>query len=249
MLDGVLAPLDQTHLPVTDPAITVGWSVFETMRAADGQVARLPAHLERLSISSEAACVPMPDRVALEAQIAAVVEACGGEGRIRVTITGAGRVLVVGTELPVGRAGRPVRAVRGPHRDEPFLAGRVKHGSRAPWVVAVARAGVDEVLLVDESGRFTEGTTSAIVAVLDGVLWSAADDGRILPSTTVADLLAHAQRLEIPVRREGAMATGPWDGLYIASATRRLSPVVELDGVELPGWEPIGRRLFDEEGW
>ncbi|HMV65890.1 MAG TPA: aminotransferase class IV, partial [Myxococcota bacterium] len=137
----------------------------------------------------------------------------------------------------------PVRAARGPHRDEPFLGGRPKHSSRAPWAVAVARSGVDDVLLVDASGRFTEGTTCGILAVLDGVLWTAPDDGRILPSTTVIDVVRRAEALGVPVRREGPPADGPWDGLYVASATRDLAPVVELDGAALPGWEPVGRRI------
>ena len=132
--------------------------------------------------------------------------------------------------------------MRGPHREDPFLGGRVKHGSRLPWVIAVKRSGVDEVLLV-EDGRFVEGTTSGVLAVVDGTLVTAPDDGAALVSTTVARILERAERLGVPVRRERVDAQGPWDGLYIASATRDLAPVVELDGEPLPGWDPVGRRL------
>lgn len=249
ILDGVLAPLDETRLPVTDPALTVGWSVFETLGVQDGEPNRLDAHLRRLFTSCDGAEIPCPDEARLRAQVAELVAVAPAEARVRITVTGGGRCLLTAVPMPVGRAGKPVRAVRGAHRDEPFLAGRIKHSSRAPWVVAVRRSGADEVLLVDENGRFTEGTTSAIVAVVDGVIWTAPDDGRILASTTLAGLLKRAEALRIPVRRRGAPAVGPWDGLYIASATRRLAPVVALDDEALPGWEPVGRRLFDDLEW
>lgn len=249
ILDGVLAPLAETKLPVTDPALLVGWSVFETLRASHGRPDRLQAHLDRLFASCDGAHISRPDAKVLDEEIARLLDVAPVDARLRITVTGGGRRLLTATPMPTGRAGMPVRAVRGQHRDEPFLAGRIKHGSRAPWVVAVRRSGVDEVLLVDADQRFTEGTTSAIVAVMDGVVWSAPDDGRVLPSTTLAGLLVRAEALDIPVRREGALAWDDWDGLYIASSTRRLSPVVELDGERLPGWEPVGRRLFDDQEW
>jgi branched-subunit amino acid aminotransferase/4-amino-4-deoxychorismate lyase len=102
---------------------------------------------------------------------------------------------------------------------------------------------VDEVLLVDGDGRFTEGTTCAIAAVVDGVLWTAPHDGRILVSTTLCEVVERAERLGIPVKREGPPASGPWDALYVCSTTRELAPVVELDGKSLPGWDPVGTRL------
>ncbi len=249
MVDGELMPATQARIPVDDPAVTSGWSVFETLRAVEGEVQRLPAHLRRLEQSALAAEIVPPDTATLERELMQIATLVGGDCRLRVTLTGAGRRIVLGVRGEHGRRGRPVRAARGPHRDDPFLGGRVKHGSRAGWVVAVRRAAVDEVLLVDRQGCFTEGTTSGIVAVVDGVLFTAPDDGRILPSTTIADLVLRAEELGLEVRREGARAEGPWDGLYIASATRRLSPVSELDGQSLDCWEPIGQQLFEDGGW
>lgn len=243
IVDGVQCALADAHISITDPAVTVGWSVFETLRAVDGQPERLDAHMARLSASARAARIEIADLEALVLEIRQAAQAHGGTCRVRVTLTGGGRRLVVASDLDAARRFQPVRAVRGPHRDDPWLGGRVKHGSRAPWVVAVLRSGVDEVLLVDADGRFTEGTTCAIVAVVDGVLFTAPDDGRILPSTSLQELLGRARTLGVAVQRQGAAAAGPWDALYIASSTRTLAPVVELDGTPLPGWDPIGRRL------
>ena len=102
--------------------------------------------------------------------------------------------------------------------------------------------------MVDSDGRFTEGTSSAILAVIDGALWTAPHDGRILESTTCIEILERAEAAGIPVVRRGAPASGPWAGLYIASTTRDLAPVAELDGESLSGWEPVGQLLREPQG-
>lgn len=242
IVDGVAMPLAEVTVPYADPAVTLGWSVFETLRSEAGVPRQLELHLERLAASAEAARIRMPPAGTLADEVRRLAAGLPGTGRLRITLTGGGMRIVTGEPLDPTLLHRPVRAVRGPHRDEPFLGGEVKHGSRAPWVVAVARAGVDEVLLVAD-GCFIEGTRSAVVAVIDGALWAHPEDGRILPSTTVADLVARAERLGVPVIRRPIPADGPWDGLYVASVLRDLAPVVQLDGAPLPGWDPIGRRL------
>jgi len=88
-----------------------------------------------------------------------------------------------------------------------------------------------------------EGTTSGIVAVVDGAVVTAPDGEELLTSTTVMSIIERAHRLGIAVRREFVSASGPWDGLYIASATRDIAPVVELDGEPLGGWDPVGHSI------
>lgn len=241
MVNGVLCPDSEARIPATDPGFLLGWTVFETLAVRGGAAWRRDEHLARLAASAETGLVPMPRGLADE--IDALAAAFGGEGRMRVTLTrGGNRVLVVSPVDPLRRFG-PVRAARGRHRDEPYLGGRLKHGSRMAWAVAVERSGVDDLLLVDDDGRFTEATTAAIVAVVGGVLWTPPDDGRILSSTTIAELEERAHALGIAVRREAPSASGGWDGLYLASSTRDLCPVVELDGEVQPGWEPVGKAL------
>ena len=241
VLDGVGGPSEAACVPADDPAVTLGWSVFETLVLPGAELA---LHFDRLEQSCRRAYVPMPSRDLLRDEIASVGEHVDGAGvRVRITLTGGGRRIVRGDVLDPSRRHGPMRAVRGAHRDEPVLGGAVKHGSRLPWIVAVRESGVDEVLMVDAQGRFTEGTTCGILAVIDGVLYTAPFDGRILESTTVTDILQRARALGVEVRREGPPARGPWDGLYVASATRDLAPVVELDGEALATWDPVGRAL------
>lgn len=243
-VNGRAMRLEDVVVPYTDPAVTHGLTAFETLRVDDGEPRALALHLDRLVESCAAMGFPRPDLTALADEVRRAGASLSLPlARVRITITGGGLRIVVGEPGDPTRIHGPVRAVRGVHRDDPVLPGSVKHGSRASWVVAVRRSGVDEVLLVDERGRFTEGTTSAILAVIDGAVWTAPEDGRILASTACAEILERARNLGVPVLRRGPPADHPWEGLYIASSLRDLCPVVELDGEPLPGWDPIGRLL------
>lgn len=241
MVDGVLMPIEQAAIPVTDPGYALGATVFEST-FADGR--RDPgANLARLRESASAAGIDMPDEDLLRAEIEQVRLAMGGRAVIRIDLTGGGRRVVFGTPVDPTRFHRAIRAWRSPHLDHPLLPGFVKHRSRAPWWVEIRRRGVDELLFVDAGGRFTEGSSCGVLAVIDGRLWTAPWDGRILRSTTVERLLGHADALGIEVVRQGPPSHGGWDALYVASTTRSLAPVASLDGEELSQWEPVGRAL------
>ncbi|MCB9674967.1 MAG: aminotransferase class IV [Alphaproteobacteria bacterium] len=242
-VNGRLSPLDEAAIPATDRGFQTGWTVFETALALDGRIPHLDLHLARLAASCAEALVPMPAGLADE--ILDVAGRIPGRAKVRVQLSGTGVRVVMAEPVSLARFGAPVRCVRGPLAEDPFLSGAVKHGSRAGWMAAVERAGVDDVLFVDADGRFTEGTTCGVIAVVDGKVYAAPADGRILASTTVTRLLEIAEEQGIPVVRQGALAAGPWDGLYIASATRGLAPVATLDGEALPSGEPVGRALLE----
>ena len=242
-VNGVLSPGRDAVIPAMDAGFLVGWTVFETALSIGGRIPALQLHLDRLAESCTEADISLPSEVVQEMHD--VAGRVPGRARVRITLSGSGLRIVSAEPVSLERFGKPVRCARGRFCTDPYLSGAVKHGSRAGWVVAVRRAGVDDVLLVDEAGRFTEGTTCGILAVCDGEVYTAPNDGRILPSTTVSQLVELAKSLGVPVHREGASSTGPWDGLYIASATRGLVSVVELDGQSLPGAEPVGRMLHE----
>ncbi len=241
MVNGQMVPLAEATVPVTDPGFTHGWSVFETLDAGPGRDPT--ANLARLSGSADAAGIVLPDTGLLRAEIDEVTARVGGHVWVRVTVTGSGLRIVSAQSVDQARYHRAVRCATGEHVDRGFLSGEVKHRSRGEWMSEVARKGVDEVLFADDEGRFTEGTSCAVLAVVDGALWTAEWDGRILSSTTCRRLLAHADRLNIDVVRQGALAAGPFEALYVASTTRSIAPVVRLDDRDLIAWDPVGRRL------
>ncbi len=243
-VNGRVVGADEPAIPANDPGLTLGWTAFESMRVRHGQPVDLDAHMERLKASCEALDIVLPDAAVLCEDLTHTIRESGlTDLRVRLTVTAGGNRIVSAEPFDVARWGAPVRAVRGLHGHDPWLSGAAKHGSRAGWAVALRRSGVDEILRVDGHGRFTEGMTAAIVAVVDGALWTAAWDGGVLPSTTVASLERHATQLGVPVHRQGPSARGPWDTLYIASVTRGLARVAELDGEQLTGADPIGAAL------
>ena len=248
MVDGRPGPLAEAALPVSDLGFQRGWSVFETLELLGDQDPSV--HLERLRRSAEVALVPMPEPALLREELRAMMARFEGRAWVRITLTASGHRVITATPADLSRWHQPVAVARGQHVDDPFLPGSVKHGSRIGWEVEVTRSGVDDVLRVDTEGCFTEGTRSGVLAVVAGVILTAPHDGRILPSTTVTRLVAHARALGLPVERRGAAAQGPWDALYIASSTRSLAPVIAIDGEALPPWDPVGRALADaDDAW
>jgi branched-chain amino acid aminotransferase len=241
LVDGRGTPLSDASMPVTDAGWLQGWVAFETLELVDGSDPG--ANLERLRQSAAALGIVYPGDELLRSEIAEVHRRVG-PAWVRVDLTGSGRRVVWGTPIDPSRRHRGVRAARAAHVDHPWLPGAVKHRSRAAWAAETHRRGVDELLLVDAGGRFTEATNCAIVAVVSQTLYTAPWDGRILESTTLAGILAKAAALGITVHREGALASGPWQALYIASTTRHLAPVLELDGEALDGWDDVGRALI-----
>jgi len=185
----------------------------------------------------------MPKRATLERELSLASSHVTGLSRLRVTLTAAQVRVVTARPLDETRKHRPMTAVRGVYREDPYLQGSVKHCSRLSWMVAVARSGAEEVLLIDGKGRFTEGTTTGIIAVIDGEVWTHPQDGRVLESTTVLRMVERARAYGITVHWKAPSAAGPWDGLYVCSITRDIAPVTLLDNQRLGGWEPIGRLL------
>ena len=243
IVNGTVVPLEQAGISVMDPGFTQGWAVFEALTAISGIPNNMAAHLDRLDASCEEACVPKASRKDLQRELSRAASRVKGLCRLRITLTAGGARIVTAVPLDASRRHRPVTAIRGVFREDPYVQGAVKHCSRLSWQVAVARSGVEEVLLVDGKGRFTEGTTTGIIAVIDGELWTHPQDGRILESTTVQRMVERARARGITVNWRAPSAAGPWDGLYVASVTRDLAPVTLLDNERLGGWEPIGRVL------
>jgi branched-chain amino acid aminotransferase len=241
--DGVIVPLEGYTVSGRDPGLLVGMSVFETMRTYAGRVFRLGAHLARLQGSAQALGVPWLGAEAVAREVAVATEGLPAELGVRVTLTAGGTRLIQATPLDHGLVERPLRVVTRVWEPPVWLNGRVKHASRAASEVARTDAHVDEVFWVGLDGMVTEATRSSVFAVIDGVLITPPDDGRILSGVTRAALLDAAAVIGLETAERGFAVDAPFTELYASSTLKELSAVIELDGRPLPGAGPVGRAV------
>ena len=110
--------------------------------------------------------------------------------------------------------------------------------------------GCAEAILVKD-GYVTEGAASNVFAVIDGILITPPQGNEILPGITREVILEIAQQNNIPYSEEiislDALKTA--SEIWIASSTREIVPVVELDSEKVsdgkpgPVWQNMN-RLF-----
>lgn len=242
LLDGEPCPDGRGLLALDDPALTSGLAVFETLRTYGRAPFALDAHLARLAAGAAWCGLACPAGTVAD-ELRRVAAAIPGEARLNVLLTAGGRRVVRAAPLDLARVGAPVRCATRPWAPAPWLPGRVKHTSRAAWVLAERAAGVDEVIWTGPEGDWTEATRSNLFVVRDGVLHTPPDDGRILAGVTRDRLLAAARSLGVPTR-EAPVPAGRCDELWLASTLKELAPVVELDGQPAPGGGPVGRAVL-----
>jgi branched-chain amino acid aminotransferase len=249
-INGVVVPADQAAVPYDDHGLTVGDGAFETIRLRDGQLFALTRHLDRLDRSLIAMGLDPIDQARVGQAAEAVGAAQGGDGYIRVTVTG-GRA-------PLGspRGGGPPTVMvafrPGPMRVEPTdvaivdftrnergaLAG-VKSTSYAENVIALARAGAtgaEEAIFANTVGNLCEGTGSNVFLEVDGRLVTPPLSAGCLAGVTRAlllELLADrghpALEVDVPIGHLAATSEA-----FLVSTGREVQAVRSVDGIGLP---------------
>lgn len=242
IVDGQPCTDGRVTLDADDPGLTLGLSVFETLRTYGRAPFRLERHLERLAESAGATGIVCPSPRVLSEEILAVIAALPGECNVRVTLTAGGARIV--RAMPLDAARGLARCATAVFEPPAWLPGAVKHTSRAGSALVVPLYGVSEVIWVDRAGLLLEGTRSNVLAVREGELWTPPLDGRILAGVTREALLEEARALGLVVHEAPCPVDGGWDELYLCSTLRELQPIVELDGRAAPGEGPVGRALL-----
>ncbi len=245
LLDGTIAPEGRGLLTLDDPALWTGMAVFETLRTRQGRPFRPEVHLARLRAGADFCGIPFHAEVAEELQRVAAAFA-PVESKLNVLLTAGGHRIVKGEPLDLSRAGAPVRVATRAWSPDPWLPGRIKHVSRAAWVLAARKAGVDEVIWAAPGQHgpvWTEANRSNLFVVRDGTLLTPPDDGRILQGVTRDSMIEVAVAAGIPLRVE-EVPVGPAGELSLCSTLKELAPVVELDGQPGPSAGPVGARLL-----
>ena len=235
LVDG-RSPGGRPWLDFDDPALTTGFSVFETLRTYGGIPVLLERHLERLQVGGARMGLACP-KERIISEVLKVIEGWDCDVMVRITLFGSS-VRVV-RAAPVSHPQTELACALRPWPG-PTGLDDVKHGS--PWVHSVRTSGADDVLWVQD-GFLLEATTGNVLAVRDGCLHTPPLDGRILPGITRAVLLECAQELGIPIKQAPLSCDAQLDELYLCSSLKILAPICSLDSDPAPGEGPVGRRL------
>jgi branched-chain amino acid aminotransferase len=263
MIDGVIHPLAEARVSVTDRGFLYGDSVFETLRTYGGAVFALDRHLARLARSAALVRIdlPVPIGVIGDEVRSAVAASGNAESYVRVTITrGSGelgldpalagralRVIIVIELVPPPAAAyeHGIRAVTYRVRRVAEATGveGAKLGNYLVSVLAVRAArerGAAEALIVDAAGRIVEGATSNVFFARGNLLVTPPEEAGILPGITRALVLDAARDLGMEITFDAPLAdeVSAFDEVFVSSSIREMLPVVSVDDVSVGNGKP-----------
>jgi len=239
-----------------DEGFARGRAAFETLRVYDGRPFRLAEHLDRLVASARLLDLPEPDRAAVRtAAEEALAEAGLADAVLRLYWTpgpdGAPTGIALVSAIPEWIDGARARGQRlvslaFPRRAAPWLLPGTKSVSYATHIAAEAEAtrrGADDALLVDLDGTVLEGPVTNVWWREGRALLTPSLELGILAGETRAALLALAgdAGYEVDTGAYPLQRLLDADEVFTSSSVREVMPVVELDGVALPGREAADR--------
>lgn len=231
-VDGRISPTAEATVPLRDDGLYRGDGAFEVIRLYEGRPFALADHLDRLRRSAAAIELEF-DRAALEREIEALLaEAGGADGQLRLIVTRGGRRIAATEPLPPHPETLSLATVT--YCPSVILNG-VKSLSYAANMQATRlakAAGADEAVLVEPDGTVLEPPTSAVFWVSpQGALRTPALEAGVLESIT-RDRLVRALQVD-----EGAWPVADLraaEEAFLASTTREIQAVAEIDGRALP---------------
>jgi branched-chain amino acid aminotransferase len=232
-LDGIVMPVDEAVVPVTDEGLLRGDGVFEVARVyPGGAVYALDEHLERMARSAAGLRLAF-DSDALAGDAARLLTQTGvAEGYLRLVVTRGGRRIVL--LEPVREASATIALVTVRYAPTRVLD-HIKSLSYAANMLVTRLAqeqGADDALLVTPHGRVLEGPRQSFVASLYGErLVTPPLSDHVLDSITRRRLLETGLVDEAPISADQLLFA---QEAFLASTTKEAQPVHAIDGVALP---------------
>jgi len=271
-LDGRFVPETEARVSVFDHGLLYGDGVFEGIRAYNGYVFKLEAHLERLYASARAILLEIPltkdqFREAIleilrvnnlrDAYIRPVVTR--GVGDLGLDPRKCARPTVIITEEWKSLYGaqvleRGLRAIVVTVRNRPpesLLPPMVKSLNYLTNILARIEAnvyGADEAIMLDIQGHVSEGSADNVFIVRDGELYTP-PLLHILPGITRQTVieLAQAEGITVHETHFGLAELYTANEVFLTGTAAEIVPIVEIDGQAIgegkPG--PITRRLWE----
>ena len=271
LINGRVFEPGEARVSVFDHGFLFGDSVYEVVRTRGGRLFQFEPHAARLERSAAQIYMELPfTQRELEEELERALELAGNaESYARIVVTrGVGEL-----ELHPGTCGRPTLliivkalgrpparlyrdgirlAIVGRRRMDPLsLSPTAKTGNYLNNVLAMIEArrrDADDAVMLNAEGFLTEGTTSNVFFVKDGVVRTPETGSGILEGITrglvirmLGEMGYEVEEGEFPARslREA-------DEVFITSSTRDVMPVRQVDDEILgeggPG--PVTQRLM-----
>jgi branched-chain amino acid aminotransferase len=276
-VDGELVPAAAATVSVRDRGFMYGDAAFETLRAYGGHPFEWDAHVQRLGQTCEA--LGFRDAVPAARDLRERVEETLSandlrEAYVRLSVTRGVQpgkltpeedvdptVVVLVSELPRGGVGgervwaEPARLQTVETRripDAAMPAGAKTHNYLNGILARLELRGTDahEALVHSTDGYLTEGATSNLFFVTDGILKTPTEDLPLLPGVTRAVVLELAREAGLPVEtgRYRPETVARADEAFVTNSTWEVRPVARVDETTFDHG-PVTERLqsaFDE---
>ena len=230
-VDGRISVTIEATIPLPDDGLYRGDGVFEVVRLYGGRPFALREHLDRLERSAAAIELAV-ERSLIERELETLLAEFGtDDAQLRIVLTRGGRRILLTEQLP--ERGADVRLATVTYSPSVILTG-VKSLSYAANMEATRIAegrGADEAVLVRPDGIVLEAPTSSIFWVdADGALLTPPLSEHVLASITRDRVMKVADVEERPCTMDDLHAASE---AFLASTTREVQPVAEIDGREL----------------
>lgn len=249
-VDGTLVAASSARISALDRGFRSGDGVFTTLRADDGRVFRLAAHLDR--VVGDAARLELTlEPTDLTRGVASTVAGNRHLGAsLAVRITCSAGAVDLGQPFPASGSRVPTVVVTAQAVGPPPGSAR---GHAVPWHRQLAemkttsylpaslaqqqarRQGATDALLCDQDQTVLEAASANLFVVRGGTVRTAAVAEGVLPGVTRSAVLEVVEALGLDAELRACTLTelGRADEAWLTSAVRGIRPLTHLDGAPI----------------
>ncbi|MFC3885217.1 aminotransferase class IV [Bacillus songklensis] len=259
---GAFIDIHEKVIPIQERGHQFGDGVYEVIRVYDGHPFMMEEHLDRLEMSANEILLKMPlTRTEIKEIAAEGLQRAGiKEAEIYIQVTrGIAARNHLFPDVPAQfamtiRQAKQFSPEKRQHgvsvtllEDERWANCFIKSLNLLPNVIAKQKAvtnGHEEAVLVRQ-GFVTEGSSSNVFAIKDGILYTTPATKRILHGITRSAVIACAEKLGIPVveKEMDVDFFTSADEAFFTSTSVEIMPIAKVDEKVLPADRPITNKL------
>ena len=253
-IDGRIVAEDRATVRALDPAVQIGFGLFEVLRAYEGEPYLLDLHLKRMRRSAEVHGLEIRyGDATIRRGARSLLRTLGLKSAyVRLVQTGGGTFMIRATtldRLPAAWYARGAAVDYAPWRRDPRapLYGHktLNYLENVQTLVGARGMGLADVLFLSLDGHVLEGCVSNVFVVSRGRLKTPAHPG-ILPGVTRGEVLRLSRSLGIPVE-EGPLRprhVERADEVFLTNALIEILPVARVGSRRIGPPGPVTRTLM-----